>query len=368
MIKIAPLILRVRERGGDAVLVNSGQHADLLSPLFATFGVDPDYDLQAMAPGQPLNALVGKIVERLDAILERERPDHVIVQGDTATALAGGLAAFNRRISVGHVEAGLRSGNPASPFPEEMNRRLVSQLASLHFAATQRNRATLLAEGIRGTDIAVTGNTVVDALHWTLRNTFGGEGLARLRHEIGGRRVILLTTHRRENFGDTMRTHLRNLRQFVEAHPDLCVVFPVHPNPAVKQAAAAELLGCDQVIMAAPLPYADFVHLLSDAHLIVSDSGGIQEEAASLGKPILVLRENTERPEGVEAGVARLVGDRPDDLGRLLHEAVADTAWFEQAARAEKVFGDGRACDRIANILLGASESVTQTDSLRLAA
>lgn len=368
MIKLAPLIMKVRETGGHAIFVNSGQHADLLTPLFDLFGLQPDYDLQAMAPGQSLNTLVGKITDRLDPILERERPDHVIVQGDTATALAGGLAAFNRKIPVGHVEAGLRSGNPYSPFPEEMNRRLVTQLASLHFAATPRNRATLLAEGIADAQVAVTGNTVVDALHWTLDNTRPGDEIRRLRSQIAGRRVILLTTHRRENFGDTMRTHLRGLRLFVEAHPDMCVVFPVHPNPAVKQAAAAELAGCDQVILTEPMGYSDFVHLLSEAYLIVSDSGGIQEEAASLGKPILVLRENTERPEGVEAGVARLVGECARELGSLLSEAVADTSWFEQAARAEKVFGDGRACERIIDLLLGRAEVPAQRELLRMAA
>lgn len=368
MIKLAPLILKVRQIGGHAIFVNSGQHADLLTPLFDLFGLYPDYDLQAMAPGQPLNLLVAKVTERLDPVLERERPDHVIVQGDTATALAGGLAAFNRKISVSHVEAGLRSGNAHSPFPEEMNRRLVSQLATTHFAATARNRATLLAEGVNDAQIAVTGNTVVDALHWTLENTLPGAELAELKQRVGGRRVVLLTTHRRENFGDTMRTHLRGLRLFVEAHPDLCIVFPVHPNPAVKQAAAAELMGCDQVILTTPMGYADFVHLLAGAYLIVSDSGGIQEEAASLGKPILVLRENTERPEGVEAGVARLVGDCATDLGGQLAKAVADTSWFEQAARAEKVFGDGRACERIVDVLLGRAEAPVQTELLRMAA
>jgi UDP-N-acetylglucosamine 2-epimerase (non-hydrolysing) len=368
MIKIAPLILRARQLGAETLLVNSGQHADLLTPLFDLFGIRPDYDLAAMTPGQSLNLLVAKVTERLDAVLEQERPDCVIVQGDTATALAGALAAFNRKIPVGHVEAGLRSGNALSPFPEEINRRLVTQIAALHFAATPRNRATLLKEGIPETQIKVTGNTVVDALHWTLANTLPGDEISALRKRIGDRRVVLLTTHRRENFGDTMRTHLRALREFVEAHPDLCVVFPVHPNPAVKQAAAVELMGCDQVILTSPMGYADFVHLLSQAWLIVSDSGGIQEEAASLGKPILVLRENTERPEGVEVGVARLVGENATDLAALLAASVADTAWFETAALAEKVYGDGHASDRILEMLLGSLRIPSQKEARRMAA
>jgi len=352
MIKMAPLIHEVRRQGGHAIFVNSGQHADLLTPLFDLFDLQPDHDLAAMSQGQSLNTLGAKIIERLDPILEREKPDYVIVQGDTATALAGAMAAFNRKIPVGHVEAGLRSGNPLSPFPEEMNRRLVSQIATLHFAATEHNSATLLAEGIAPSSIHVTGNTVVDALFQTLASTQPGQAVQSLRDQVKGRKLVLLTTHRRENFGDTMRTHLRTLRTFTQAHPDLCVVFPVHPNPAVKEAAVQELMGCDQVILTAPMGYADFVHLLSDAWLLVSDSGGIQEEAASLGKPILVLRENTERPEGVQAGVARLVGERADDLAPLLEEAIADTDWFGHARRVTQVFGDGTAAQRITQILL----------------
>jgi UDP-N-acetylglucosamine 2-epimerase (non-hydrolysing) len=352
MIKLAPLIQAVRAQGAHAILVNSGQHADLLHPLFDLFGIQPDHDLAVMAPNQALNTLTAKIVERLDPVLASEQPDYVIVQGDTATAMAGALAAFNRKIPVAHVEAGLRSGNALSPFPEEMNRRVVGRLSSIHFAATAYNRDTLLAEGVPDRDIHVTGNTVVDALFQTLSSTQPGEEVADLRRRVRDRKLILLTTHRRENFGDTMRAHLRGLRQFAEARPDLCIVFPVHPNPAVREATVQELMGCDQVILTHPLGYADFVHLLSDAWLIVSDSGGIQEEAASLGKPILVLRENTERPEGVHAGVARLAGERGHELTRLLEEAVNDRAWFEQARQAGKVYGDGRAAERIAQILV----------------
>lgn len=352
MIKVAPLILEARRQGAEAILVNSGQHADLLTPLFELFDVLPQHDLQAMVAGQSLNRLLARVIDRLDPVLESTRPDFVLVQGDTATALGGAQAAFHRKIPVGHIEAGLRSGNPLSPFPEEMNRRLVSQIATLHFAATERNRQTLKSEGIADAQIIVTGNTVVDALYHTLTHTKPGAVITALRNQIAGRKVVLLTTHRRENFGDTMRTHLRLLRRFTEAHPELCVVFPVHPNPAVKEAAAEELAGCDQIIITTPMAYADFVHLLSDAWLIVSDSGGIQEEAASLGKPILVLRENTERPEGVDAGVARLVGEQASDLESLLNEAVSDLAWFEHAAKAEKVFGDGHASEKVISKLL----------------
>lgn len=353
MIKLAPLILKARQRGIETILVNTGQHADLLSPLFDLFGLHPDHDLTVMCANQTLNGLLARILERLDPILEKAAPGHVIVQGDTATALAGALAAFNRKIPVAHVEAGLRSGNRLSPFPEEMNRRLVTEIADLHFAATTLNRDTLLAEGVPAERVHVTGNSVVDALHHTLSHTRPGIDLLALRRKVAGRRTVLLTTHRRENFGDTMRAYLRSLRRFVEAHTGLCVVFPMHPNPNVRAAAEVELSGCDQVIITSPLGYADFVHLLNDAWLIVSDSGGIQEEASALGKPILVLRENTERPEGVHAGVARLAGEQPDQLDRLLGQAVADSDWFETAAKAEKVYGDGRAAARILDVLAG---------------
>lgn len=352
MIKVAPLVIRLRELGGVAILVNTGQHADLLVPLFELFQIKADYDLAAMSASQGLNTLVARIVERLDPVLEKEMPDYVIVQGDTASALGGALAAFNRKVPVGHVEAGLRSGNPLSPFPEEMNRRLVTQMASLHFAATEHNRTSLLKEGICARTIHVTGNSVVDALQHTLKNSAPGAEISRLRDQLGGRKLVLLTTHRRENFGEAMHTHLRSLRAFAENHPELCIVFPVHPNPSVKQAAEQELAGCDQIVLTAPMGYSDFVHLLADAWLIVSDSGGIQEEAASLGKPILVLRENTERPEGVEVGVARLVGENPAQLTQLLAEAVADVGWFQVAARAERVYGDGLTAERISRILM----------------
>ena len=357
MIKVAPLILKLREMGGKAILVNTGQHADLLRPLFDLFHIQPDYDLSVMSPGQPLNTLVANILERLDPLLEKEQPDYVIVQGDIASALAGALAAFNRKIPVGHVEAGLRSGNASSPFPEEMNRRLVTQIATLHFAATEHNRQTLLRQGVPPEMIHVTGNSVVDALQHTLKKTEPGPEISRLRDLVAGRNLVLLTTHRRENFGDAMRTHLRSLRGFAEAHPELCIIFPLHPNPNVREAAKQELDGCDQIILTPPIGYADFVHLLADAWLIVSDSGGIQEEAASLGKPILVLRENTERPEGVQVGVARLVGSNPAALSELLTDAVADKGWFQVAAQAEKVYGDGLTAERISRILLGDQRS-----------
>jgi UDP-N-acetylglucosamine 2-epimerase (non-hydrolysing) len=363
LIKVAPLIRTFPKLGIHPVVVNTGQHSDLLNPLFELFQLKADHDLTVMTHGQTLNGLAARLMDRLDPVLVEEMPDVVLVQGDTASALAGAQAAFNRQIPVGHIEAGLRSGNMMSPFPEEMNRRLITQLASINFAATDLNQSTLLAEGVPANQIVVTGNPVVDALKWTLKNIMPGDAFHDIYARVAGRKIMLVTTHRRENFGETMRGHLRALRQFAESHPEVCVVFPVHPNPNVRAAVADELMGCESVLMCQPLGYADFAHLLSKAWLLVSDSGGIQEEAATLGKPILVLRANTERPEGVHAGVARLAGENTTDLLQLLQTSAADEAWFAQARNAGPVYGDGTAAERTAAALQGFLPS-----SVRLAA
>lgn len=352
LIKVAPLIRGFAAHGIRSVVVNTGQHSDLLTPLFELFQIKPDHDLSVMTAGQTLNGLAAKLMDRLDPVLVEEKPDFVLVQGDTASALAGAQAAFNRQIPVGHIEAGLRSGNMMSPFPEEMNRRLITQMATLNFAATEHNRQTLLAEGIIDTSIHVTGNPVVDALQWTLKQVKPGDAFHDLFARVAGRKMVIVTTHRRENFGETMKMNLRALRRFADRHPELCIVFPVHPNPNVREAVAAELLGCDSILMCHPLGYADFAHLLSKAWMMVSDSGGIQEEAATLGKPILVLRANTERPEGVTAGVARLAGEHPERLEQMLEDAVQDEAWFATAAASRTVFGDGTATAKTAEALL----------------
>ncbi len=367
LIKFAPMIRALENRGAGLVTVNSGQHTDLLQPLFELFGIRPDYNLDVMRAGQSLNALGSRLLEQLDPVMEAEKPDLVLVQGDTATAVMGSLSAFNRRIPVGHLEAGLRSGNPLSPFPEEMNRRLVGQIAAYHFAATERNRRTLLDEGVSADSIHLVGNTVVDALRQTLSTTRPGETVAEMQQWAAGKRLVLVTTHRRENFGETMSQHLRALRDFIESQPDLCMIFPVHPNPNVRAAVAAELDHHPRIRLTDPMGYRDFVHLLGDAWLIVSDSGGIQEEATALGKPMIVLRENTERPEAVECGVARLVGESPERLREMLHTALTDAAWFKDASRAREVFGDGTTGERITDILLG-SKSVAVPQAMRLAA
>jgi len=368
LIKFAPMIKALEKRGVELSTVNTGQHTDLLLPLFDLFQIRPQHNLEAMVAGQSLNALGSRLLDRLDPVLEAEKPDLVLVQGDTSSAVMGSLAAFNRRIAVGHLEAGLRSGNPLSPFPEEMNRRLVGQIAGYHFAATERNRRTLLDEGVAADSIHLVGNTVVDALRQTLETTRPGKTVELMQQWAAGKRLVIVTTHRRENFGETMSLHLRALREFIESEPDLCMVFPVHPNPNVRAAVAAELEHHPRIRLTDPMGYCDFVHLLSHSWLIVSDSGGIQEEATALGKPMIVLRENTERPEAVECGVARLVGESPERLRDMLRKALIDEVWHASASRSRDVFGDGTTAERICDVLFGAQSKAAAPHSLPLAA
>jgi UDP-N-acetylglucosamine 2-epimerase (non-hydrolysing) len=347
-IKMAPVLaaLAASPRQFHPINVCSSQHVDLVAPLISAFSLKIDHDLQVMRPNQTLSGLASRVLSALDPILLEQRPDMVLVQGDTTTAFAGALAAFHRSIPVGHVEAGLRSGNPTSPFPEEMNRRLISQVASLHFAATANNRDALLAEGVPAERISVTGNTVVDALQQMRSHARPSPATATLLEQTQGKRRILLTTHRRESFGQRLSDNLKVLRSFVESHPGIALIFPVHPNPAVSGPARDILGESERVHLIAPLDYEQFVAIMSQTWLIVSDSGGVQEEAPSLGKPLLILRENTERPEAVWAGCAKLAGT-PQLLEELLNDAVTADSWVNGVAAVPNPFGDGAAARRI---------------------
>lgn len=353
IIKLAPIIRQFEAAcpALRAVNVSSSQHTDLLYPFVSLFGVRIDHDLQTMKPGQTPNEVCAHVLSALDPILSREQPDMIVVQGDTTTALAGALAGFHRKIPVAHVEAGLRSGDILSPYPEEMNRRLITKLASHHFAATPGNRDTLLGEGVEEDAVFVTGNPVVDALKIILERGACGAGVRSLLAETEGSRRVVLTTHRRESFGEAMSENLRVIRRFVELNEDVSLVFPVHPNPSVAAPSRAILSGHPRIHLTEPLAYDDFIFLLSQAWLIVSDSGGVQEEAPSLGKPLLILRENTERPEAVASGVARLVGGSSESLARMLAEAHAERSWVDEVKAVKNPFGDGESGRRIARII-----------------
>lgn len=348
-IKLAPVINELKNHSAfQTIVVSSSQHTDLLAPFLQIFNLETDYDLRVMTANQTPTEVCAKILSALDQILEREKPDIILVQGDTTTAFAGAFAAFNRKIKIGHVEAGLRSGNVLSPFPEELNRRLISQVATFHFAATDKNRENLLSENVSGKQIFVTGNTVVDALHFILENKQPSRKIEELIESTNGLKRILLTTHRRESFGEAMSENLQTLREFVENNSDVCLIFPVHPNPNVRAVTEEILASRERIFLLEPLDYIDFIALLKNAWLITSDSGGVQEEAPSLGKPLLILRANTERPEAIEAGIAKLVGD---NLKELLRGNYRNETWINSVKEIDNPFGDGKAAKRIVEVL-----------------
>lgn len=350
-IKLAPVIHELRKRFFQTIVVSSSQHKQLLLPFLEALKIDVDFDLGVMRRNQSPNQVCSRVMAKLDKILELEQPDLILVQGDTTTTLAGALAGFNRRIPVGHVEAGLRSGNLMSPFPEEMNRRVVSQIASFHFAATEKNRRNLLAEDVPSEKIFVTGNPVVDALKYMLKNLKVSDPINKLIKTTEGKKRLLLTTHRRESFGETMTANLKVIRDFVDKRKNVCLFFPVHPNPNVKDIAREIMGGHERIHLLGPLDYSDFLAIMKSSWLIVSDSGGVQEEAPSLGKPLLVLRENTERPEAIRSGVSKLVGNSPGALKQFLEENYSVETWIKSVKEVANPFGDGRSANRIVKII-----------------
>jgi UDP-N-acetylglucosamine 2-epimerase (non-hydrolysing) len=354
-IKLFPVIHALRDTPGLEVrTIVTAQHRAMLDQVLAVSDIVPDIDLDLMKPDQSLDELTARLLIAIGGALDMEQPDRVIVQGDTATAMAGALAAYYRKIPVGHVEAGLRSGDIHHPWPEEVNRRIVAPIADLHFAPTDTAAEALRREAIDPATIHVTGNTVIDAL-LAMRARIAASpslvaGLDALASRFAGKRIIAVTSHRRENFGGGMANIAEAVKQ-IAARDDVAVIFPVHPNPNVR-AVMDPILGDDpDVAMIAPLDYPHFVRLLDMAHLVLTDSGGVQEEAPALGKPVLVMRETTERPEGIAAGTARLVGT---DRARIVHEIFTlldDKQAYARMARAHNPFGDGQASARIARIV-----------------
>lgn len=357
-IKLAPVVLELQRRRREfrGVLCVTSQHRQMLEPMLKFFGLSPAHDLDVMRPNQKLGDLTGRILAGLDRVLEAERPDWVVVQGDTTTAMAAGLAAFYRKIRVAHVEAGLRTNDKYSPFPEEINRRLVGVLADLHFAPTELAVRNLRKEGVPAGRILRTGNTVTDALLWAagqIRKTPPAVP-AGIPPPANGRKLVLVTGHRRENFGGGLEQICRALKAAAAACPELDFVYPVHLNPNVK-APVSRLLGhCPRIFLVPPVDYPVMVALLKRAWLVVTDSGGIQEEAPTFGVPVLVTRGTTERPEGIRAGNARLVGTDGAAILRWIRKLAADPAAYAQMARARNPYGDGRAANRIADHLAAA--------------
>ena len=345
-IKMAPLVLELQKQKEviETITVVTAQHRQMLDQVLETFNIVPDYDLDIMGKSQTLLDITSKILNQLDPVIKKEKPDMVLVHGDTTTTFAASLVAFYNQVRIGHVEAGLRTFDKYSPYPEEMNRQMTDDLADLYFAPTGESKANLLKENHSESSIVVTGNTAIDALKLTVQEDYHHEVLDQLDP---AKKVILVTMHRRENQGQPMRAVFGALREMVDQEPTIEVVYPVHLSPAVQEAANDLLGDHDRIHLIEPLDVLDFHNLASRSYFIMSDSGGVQEEAPSLGKPVLVLRDTTERPEGVKAGTLKLVGTDPDVVKTTMTELLTNEHLYLEMANARNPYGDGRASERI---------------------
>ena len=353
-IKMAPLVKEFQKHpeSFETIVCVTGQHREMLDQVLKLFEITPDYDLNIMTAGQTLYDVTGRALAGLKDVLAEAQPDMVLVHGDTTTTFVGALASFYAQIPVGHVEAGLRTGNKFSPYPEEMNRKLTGAIADIHFAPTSTSKNNLLKENIDPAAIVVTGNTVIDALQTTVKADYRFTDSGLQKALAGGKRLILVTTHRRENLGEPMRHVYQALRKVLENHPDVEAIFPVHKNPKVREIVDEELGKLAQVHLIEPLDYEPFANLMAKVDIVLTDSGGIQEEAPALGKPVLVLRDTTERPEAVDAGTVKLVGTAYDDVLRETSLLLDDSKYYQSMAEAANPYGDGRACERIIRKIL----------------
>lgn len=352
-IKMAPVVLELQKHADkiQTIVAVTAQHRQMLDQVLDLFRITPDYDLDIMSQGQTLYDITTKSLMGLKDVLAKEKPDLVLVHGDTTTTFAGALASYYQQVPVGHVEAGLRTGDIYSPFPEEMNRKLTGAIAAIHFAPTSTAKANLLKENVNPSHIYVTGNTVIDALMTTVAGDYDfGDDLKSV--DFQNHRVILLTTHRRENLGEPMRHIYKALRRIIEEIPDTEIVFPVHRNPLVRKVVEEELAGVDRIHLIDPMEYEPFANLMSLSSLVLTDSGGIQEEAPSLGKPVLVLRNTTERPEAVEAGTVRLIGTDKDVVYAETKRLLTDQAAYDAMSNAVNPYGDSKASQRIVQAIL----------------
>ena len=347
-IKMCPLVNELKKRKGIKTIVCvTGQHRQMLDQVLEAFGVVPDYDLSIMKDKQTLFDITTNILERIKSVLEEVAPDVVLVHGDTSTTFVTALACFYLQIPVGHVEAGLRTYNIYSPFPEEFNRQAVGIIAKYNFAPTELSKNNLIKEGKDPESIFVTGNTAIDALKTTVRADYQHPELSWAE----GSRLITITAHRRENLGEPMHHMFRAIRRIMDEHPDVKAIYPIHMNPVVRKAASEELGGCDRIHIIDPLDVLDFHNFLARSYLILTDSGGIQEEAPSLGKPVLVMRDTTERPEGIAAGTLKLVGTDEEVIYKNFKELLENKEAYEKMSKASNPYGDGHASERIADIL-----------------
>lgn len=351
-IKMAPVVLELKKFSSEveSLVAVTAQHREMLDQVLTLFDIRPDFDLNIMSEGQTLFDITSRALLGLDKVFCAAKPDVVLVHGDTTTTFAGALAAFYHQIEVGHVEAGLRTRNKFSPYPEEMNRRLTGSLADLNFAPTSTAKENLLRENVDTEKIFVTGNTVIDALYKTVRADFKFTG--EFERVDFSKRIILVTTHRRENLGEPLRQVYKALKLLVEEFPDVEIIFPVHKNPKVRAVVNEELGSLERVYLTDPLDYEPFANLMNRATLILTDSGGVQEEAPALGKPVLVLRDTTERPEAVDAGTVKLIGTNQDKVYNAAKLLLTDAAAYRKMAEARSPYGDGRAAQRIVQALL----------------
>lgn len=345
-IKMAPVVSALKKRSNefDAITVVSAQHREMLDQVLEIFNIIPDYDLDIMRQRQTLSGITSRVITKLDDVIEETKPDIILVHGDTTTTFAASVSAFYHQIAIGHVEAGLRTWQKYSPYPEEMNRQLTDVLADLYFAPTTQSKANLLKECHSAKNIFVTGNTAIDALKQTVNKDYNHDILNKIEKD---HRIILVTMHRRENQGEPMKRVFKVMREVVDSHPDVEIIYPVHLNPVVQEAAESILGNDSRIHLIDPLDVVDFHNLAARSYLIMTDSGGVQEEAPSLGKPVLVLRDTTERPEGVTAGTLRLVGTTPATVKTAMVELLDDNEAYDKMAQAKNPYGDGQAAKRI---------------------
>lgn len=345
-IKMAPLILELKKRAAEfeTVVTVTAQHREMLDQVLEIFEITPDYDLDVMQPDQTITTITTNVMNRLEQVIQAEKPDIILVHGDTTTTFAASLAAFYNQTAIGHVEAGLRTWNKYSPYPEEMNRQLTDVLSDLYFAPTLQSKENLLQENHPVEQVYVTGNTAIDALKQTVAQDYQHDILEKVDFS---KKVILVTMHRRENQGKPMEQVFKAMKDVVAEHPDTEIIYPVHLSPTVQKLAHAAFDGVDRVHLIAPLDVVDFHNLAARSHFIMSDSGGVQEEAPSLGKPVLVLRDTTERPEGIAAGTLKLVGTEYENVKREMTALLEDENQYQQMAQAKNPYGDGQASRRI---------------------